>query len=150
MEPDGSLPTTRKTASERERADAQPVAELGPVATARKAKLRATLFGEPSTHARFGRYLTMGVLGRGGMGTVLEAFDPTLDRKVAIKVLHTDVNDHHAQRLIREAQALARLSHPNVVQVYEAGWIEDRAFVAMELVRGRTLLQWARQEPRPG
>ncbi len=116
---------------------------------ARKAKLHAALFGE-TTPSRFGRYLTLGPLGRGGMGTVLEAFDPTLDRKVAIKLLHTDVNEHHAQRLIREAQALARLSHPNVVQVYEAGWIEGRAFVAMELVRGRTLQQWARQEPGPG
>jgi len=119
------------------------------VAAARKAKLRATLFGEEPNHAHFGRYLMIGPLGRGGTGTVLEAFDPTLDRKVAIKLLHTDVNERQAQRLIREAQALARLSHPNVVQVYEAGWIEGRAFVAMELVRGPTLLQWARQEPRP-
>src|SRR5215213_3139282 len=124
----GSLPTTDGSASGHKRAQARPAAELGPVGMARKAKLRATLFGETPTPTRFGRYLTIGPLGRGGMGTVLEAFDPTLDRKVAIKVLHTDVNDHHAQRLIREAQALARLSHPNVVQVYEAGWIEDRAF----------------------
>ena len=51
---------------------------------ARKAKLRTTLFGETPTPTRFGRYLTLGVLGRGGMGTVLEAFDPTLDRKVAL------------------------------------------------------------------
>jgi tetratricopeptide (TPR) repeat protein len=150
VEPGESLPTTRASASDGERAGARPAAELGPVASARKAKLRATLFGETPTHASFGRYLVLGPLGRGGMGTVLEAFDPTLDRKVAIKLLHTDVNERHAQRLIREAQALARLSHPNVVQVYEAGWIEDRAFVAMELVRGRTLLEWARQEPRPG
>jgi tetratricopeptide (TPR) repeat protein len=150
VEPGEALPTTRESASDGERADARPAAELGPVASARKAKLRATLFGETPTHASFGRYLVLGPLGRGGMGTVLEAFDPTLDRKVAIKLLHTDVNERHAQRLIREAQALARLSHPNVVQVYEAGWIEGRAFVAMELVRGRTLLEWARQAPRPG
>ncbi len=81
---------------------------------------------------------------------VLEAFDPTLDRRVAVKVLYPDVSERYTQWLLREAHALARLSHPNVVQVYETGEIEDRAFVAMELVRGRTLQRWAHQEPRPG
>jgi tetratricopeptide (TPR) repeat protein len=149
-EPGASLPTPGERASRREREGAPQAAELGPVTMARKAKLRATLFDEAPIVSRFGRYLTIGPLGRGGMGTVLEAFDPTLDRRVAVKLLHTEIDDHHAQRLIREARALARLSHPNVVQVYEAGQIEGRSFVTMELVRGRTLQQWAQQEPRPG
>ena len=56
----------------------------------------------------------------------------------------------HGRRLLREAQALARLSHPNVVQVYEVGEVGGRLFIAMELIRGQTLRQWQRQEPRPG
>ena len=99
---------------------------------------------------RIGRFIVLGTLGRGGMGTVYEAFDRTLDRRVAVKVLHHDVAPHHQKRLVREAQALAQLSHPNVVQVYEVGELDGQSFVAMELVQGQTLRQWLRQEPRPG
>ncbi|MCA9708506.1 MAG: serine/threonine protein kinase, partial [Myxococcales bacterium] len=98
---------------------------------------------------QLGRFIVLSMLGRGGMGTVYEAFDRILDRRVAVKVLHRDVATRHQQRLIREAQALAQLSHPNVVQVYEAGETKGRNFVAMELVQGHTLRQWLRQEPRP-
>ncbi|MEM9463352.1 MAG: S41 family peptidase [Myxococcota bacterium] len=84
--------------------------------------------------SQLGRYVLLGTLGKGGMGTVFEAFDRTLDRRVAIKVLrHTA--DEHGLRLMREAQAMAKLSHPNVVQVYEVGRAQGRAFVAMELVQ---------------
>lgn len=83
------------------------------------------------------------------MGTVLKAVDPGLDRQVAIKVLHRELDDRHAARLRREAQALAKLSHPNVVQVYEVGDVDGQTFVAMELVNGQTLRTWMQREPRP-
>ncbi|MCA9652940.1 MAG: serine/threonine protein kinase [Myxococcales bacterium] len=116
----------------------------------RKARLRAALFDEAVDPLRFGRYVVLGTLGRGGMGTVLEAFDRSLDRRVALKVLHHDVAESQGRRLIREAQALAKLSHPNVVQVYEVGEVEGRLFVAMELVDGQDLHRWAQCSPRPG
>ncbi|MEM9456156.1 MAG: tetratricopeptide repeat protein [Myxococcota bacterium] len=96
-----------------------------------------------------GRYRVLGTLGQGGMGTALRAFDPQLDRMVALKVLHKGLGSMHTTRLRREAQALAKLSHPNVVQVYEVGEFEGQTFVAMELVKGQTLRSWMRQSPRP-
>jgi serine/threonine-protein kinase len=99
---------------------------------------------------RLGRYVVLGELGRGGMGTVLEAFDRTLDRRVALKLLHGGIDEEHTTRLLREAQALAKLSHPNVVQVYEVGEAEgNRTFIAMELVQGRSLREWLAREPPP-
>jgi hypothetical protein len=87
------------------------------------------------------------------MGVVLEAHDPELDRKVAIKLLRPELGTgpeglERSARLQREAQAMARLSHPNVVAVYEVGRIEDQVFIAMELVLGSTLRAWMRA-PRP-
>jgi tetratricopeptide (TPR) repeat protein len=99
--------------------------------------------------ARLGRYLPIEELGRGGMGRVLRAYDPKLQREVALKVLHPELGEGHTTRLVREAQAMAQLSHPNVVQVYEADTFGDQTFVAMELVEGQTLQAWMRQEPRP-
>jgi len=101
---------------------------------------------------RLGRFMVLRRLGIGGMGTVLEAYDETLDRKVAVKRLHRDTSgeagEHHRQRLLREAQALARLSHTNVVQVYDAGEEDGRLYIAMELVEGQTLWEW-QKTPRP-
>jgi tetratricopeptide (TPR) repeat protein len=94
----------------------------------------------------YGRYVVLDTLGQGGMGTVLRAFDRSLDRQVALKLLHGALDDRHAVRLRREAQALAKLSHPNVVQVYEVGELEGQTYVAMELVRGKTPTQWLQQE----
>lgn len=100
---------------------------------------------------RFGRYSVLEEVGQGGMGTVLTAYDKQLDRAVAIKVLRSDSAKRDGIRLKREAQALAKLSHPNVVHVYEVGEVDGQTFVAMELVkRGQTLAEWARREPRPG
>ncbi len=99
---------------------------------------------------RVGRYVVLERIGAGGMGVVVAAFDAELDRTVAIKLLHPRARGLNAgPRLVREAQALARLSHPNVVAVYDAGTIDARTFVAMELVRGRTLKQWLRDRKRP-
>src|SRR5688572_1281827 len=91
-----------------------------------------------------GRYEVTGMLGEGGMGVVYAAFDPELQRKVAIKILHAEIaaKPDHSTRLVREAQALARLSHPNVIHVYDVGTHEGQVFVAMELVDGKNARQW--------
>jgi tetratricopeptide (TPR) repeat protein len=97
----------------------------------------------------FGRYRIVHRIGSGGMGTVYSAFDPTLDRTVALKVLHDKVESADAeQRLLREAQAMARLSHPNVVTVHDAGMKDGRPYVAMEFVEGHDLRTWLRREKR--
>ncbi len=101
----------------------------------------ATKTDPPESGTRLGRYLVLDPLGRGGMGTVVEAYDPSLDRKIAIKVLHQAGHDREL-RLLREAQALARLSHPNVVQIYEVGEVDGRLFIAMEMIQGETLSRW--------
>jgi len=99
---------------------------------------------------RLGRYIVLDRIGQGGMGMVVSAYDPKLDRKLAIKLLRTDRHDDDAQaRLLREAQAMAKLSHPNVVPVFDVGIVDDSIFVAMELVRGKTLLAWLRAGPHP-
>ncbi len=100
-----------------------------------------------------GRYLVLDVLGTGGMGIVYAAYDPELDRKVALKVMDPEVDAARTSRrqdiLRREAQALARLAHPNIVAIHDVGVVGGRVFVAMEFVPGRTLRQcW--QEESPG
>jgi len=91
---------------------------------------------------RVGRYEIQGPLGHGGMSVVYAAYDPELDRKVALKLMRVRASDESARRLQREAQALAKLSHPNVVPVYDAGLVGAQAFVAMEYVEGQTLRAW--------
>ena len=97
--------------------------------------------------ATIGRYVVLGLLGRGGMGEVYAAYDPELDRKIAVKLLRARGGSAEASadgrtRLLREAQAIARLSHPNVVVVYDVGTFEDKIFIAMEFVEGNTLTYW--------
>ena len=89
------------------------------------------------------RFVILGLVGRGGMGEVYAAYDPDLDRKVAIKLLRTrgDATDGKT-RLLREAQAIAKLQHPNVVVVYDVGTFADSVFLAMEFVEGRTVGGW--------
>jgi eukaryotic-like serine/threonine-protein kinase len=109
--------------------------------------LQRRLFDPEAELYRIGRYAVLGQIGRGGMGTIYAAFDDDLDRRVAIKLLHaTDEGD--TGRLRREAQALAQLSHPNVVAVFEVGEHEGRTYVAMEHVRGETLRQWSASATR--
>jgi len=97
--------------------------------------------------AQFGRYFVLDWLGAGGMGVVYAAYDPELNRKVALKVLRNDGASPAARGpihdlLLREAQAMAQLAHPNVVAVYDVGSVEARVFFAMELVEGTTLARW--------
>ena len=96
-----------------------------------------------------GRYLVLAPVGRGGMGEVFAAYDPELDRKVALKLLHSETGTQVASgRLLREAKAIARLSHPNVVVVHDAGTFDDRVFIAMEFLDGQTVAAWLAQRPR--
>lgn len=99
---------------------------------------------------RVGRYLIVEHIGAGGLGDVYKAYDPELDRRIAIKLLRIEVVDANRRlgdptdRLRREAQALAKLRHPNVVLVHDVGLHHGEVFIAMEYAEGRTLLPWAR------
>jgi tetratricopeptide (TPR) repeat protein len=91
-----------------------------------------------------GRFVVLDVLGTGGVGVVYAAYDPNLDRKVAIKVLQgaaTRSSDARL-RLLREAQAMARIDHPNVLRVHEAGTRGEQVYIAMEFAGGGTLRRW--------
>jgi len=96
---------------------------------------------------RIGRYVALGDVGSGGMGRVVRARDPELQREVALKLLRTQSSSARA-RLIREAQAMARLSDPNVLPVYDVAEHAGMLFIAMEYVEGRTLRAWLRERPR--
>jgi tetratricopeptide (TPR) repeat protein len=100
-----------------------------------------------------GRYLVLDKLGEGGMGVVYQAYDPELHRRVALKLLHAE--DGHSEgasagraRLLREAQAIARLSHPNVVHVYDVGTVGDHVYIALEYIDGEHLGRWLKREKR--
>lgn len=100
--------------------------------------------------SRIGRFVIVTRVGEGGMGQVFSAYDPDLDRKVAIKLVRDlgSESPHTVARVKQEAQALARVSHPNVVQIYEAGEASGRVFIAMEYVEGRSLADWQRWHDR--
>ncbi|MEM9454598.1 MAG: tetratricopeptide repeat protein [Myxococcota bacterium] len=146
---DGGATTDSTGLEESESVDSRPNLR-GLIQAAERNQVFEALFQVPAKRQQLGRYVVLGTLGRGGMGTVLVAFDRTLDRRVAVKVLHQRLAERHTRRLLREAQAMAQLSHPHVVQVYEAGEIDGQAFIAMELVQGQTLREWMDQKPRPG
>jgi serine/threonine protein kinase len=96
---------------------------------------------DPNDSRRIGRYHLRRELGRGGMGVVYEAHDPTLDRLVALKVLSPSLaaDNEFEHQFLREARAAARVSHPGLVAIYEAGRDRGKLYMAMELVEGMTL-----------
>src|SRR5262245_11654833 len=103
-----------------------------------------------------GRYIVLEQLGAGAMGVVYAAYDPDLDRKIALKLLRPEkpgagsgAAETRAARLLREAKAIARLSHPNVVSVHDVGVFQGRVFIAMEFLGGGTLKRWLAETPRP-
>ncbi len=102
--------------------------------------------------ASLGRYTVVETLGEGGMGVVHGAYDPDLDRKVALKLLRVPAggraSDAARARLLREARAMAKLAHPNVLRVYEVGTVGGVDFVAMEFVDGSTLGDWLGERHR--
>ena len=97
---------------------------------------------------QLGRYSVLKPVGTGAMGVVYAAYDPQLDRRVALKLLHPGAGEAKdlSARLLREAQAMARLSHPNVITVHDVGVVNGQVFVAMEFVEGCTLRQWLQRE----
>ncbi len=97
-----------------------------------------------------GRFMVLGLVGRGGMGEVYGAYDPDLDRKIAIKLLRSRADDagESRTRLMREAKATAKISHPNVIVIYDTGTFEDRVFIAMEFIEGHTLRFWLQSHER--
>lgn len=101
---------------------------------------------------RVGRYVILEPLGRGAMGLVFTAYDPQLERAVALKVLRPEIDDagpaRAGSRLRREAQAAAKLRHPNVVTIYECGEVDGLSYIAMERIDGDNLRQWLRAGPR--
>ena len=94
--------------------------------------------------SHIGRFVVLRRVGEGGMGIVFAAYDNELERRVALKLVRARAHGNTGARIKREAQALARLSHPNVVHVYEVGSFEDQIFVAMEYITGPTLAEWAK------
>jgi tetratricopeptide (TPR) repeat protein len=106
------------------------------------------VLGELARGDVVGRYTVLEPVGRGAMGVVYAAYDPRLDRRIALKLLRPDAAAGARGRLLREAQAMARLAHPNVVTLYEAGEQGDAVYLAMELVAGRTLRAWLAEGSR--
>jgi tetratricopeptide (TPR) repeat protein/predicted Ser/Thr protein kinase len=109
-----------------------------------------TLADEPLRRgAMIGRYLVLSRIGEGGMGVVYACYDDILDRKVAVKLLRGEITRDSAAALMqREAQALAKLNHPNVVAVHDVGALGERVYLAMEFVDGQTLGSWLKASRR--
>ncbi|MBI4713485.1 MAG: serine/threonine protein kinase, partial [Planctomycetes bacterium] len=93
-----------------------------------------------STTTVFGRYVIESKLGQGGMGIVYLASDPSLDRKVALKVI-TSTDKDAVERFLREAQFIAKLQHPNIVRVYESGTVGNQHYFTMDYIEGTSLLK---------
>jgi tetratricopeptide (TPR) repeat protein/predicted Ser/Thr protein kinase len=119
--------------------------ETGVEATVHSSEVGQDPAREPAAGSSVGRYVVLSRLGSGAMGVVLAAYDPELDRKVALKLLKSRPGrDQEAARgrLQREAQALAKLNHAHVVAVHDVGIHAGRVFLAMEYVQGSTLSEW--------
>ena len=116
------------------------------------ASVRERLFGEQGqAPVQIGRYRLEQQIGAGGMGIVYRAHDESLDRTVALKLLRAEIDtDAGTERLQREARSMAKVSHPNVVTVFDVGVFEGAVFVAMEFVQGHTLRAWLDQAPAVG
>ncbi len=99
---------------------------------------------------RVERYQILGLVGRGGMGEVYAAYHPDLDRRIALKIVYgaRAAEPERQRQLLREARIIARLSHPNIVAVHDAGMVGDHVYVAMEFVDGQTLDAWVREKNR--
>ena len=95
---------------------------------------------------KLGRYHLLEQVGQGGMGIVWGAWDPELDRRVAIKLVKAAITSAR-ERIVREGQALAKLSHPNVVPIYDVGVVDEQVYLVMEWVRGQNLRAWAATKP---
>lgn len=104
---------------------------------------------------QIGRFSTLRELGRGAMGVVFAAYDPVLDRSVALKLIETSALDSSSatfsrERVLREARAMAKVDHPNVMTVHDVGEIRGQVFIAMDHAAQGTLRQWCRSRRRSG
>lgn len=115
------------------------LARTGSLASARP-DTQATTLPEVPIGTSLGRYVVVERIGAGGMGVVYGAYDPELDRKVAVKLLRPRAG---ARSLVEEAAVLAKVAHPGVVAVHDAGTADGLAYLVMELVKGRSLRAWA-------
>ncbi len=123
---------------------AQPTSDLPPPDTARAGAAAPLLPAHP------GRYELGEEVGRGGMGAVLRARDPHLNRELAVKVLRGGGEPESLRRFVEEAQVCSQLQHPGIVPVHDLGRLEDgRPFFAMKLVQGRTLAELLRKRAQP-
>jgi serine/threonine protein kinase/tetratricopeptide (TPR) repeat protein len=140
---DGSEPPTANATPCASARHAPTLIEPAISSNIRKAQVRAALFGKLEP-VRVGRFILLERLGAGTMGDIYAAYDEQLDRRLALKIVRhgASLTVKGDALLQREAQALAQVSHPNVVQVYDAGTHDGRLFIAMELVRGQTLTRW--------
>lgn len=131
-------------------APSEPSAPRAPDPATAQGAAKASSRGARRRGASIGRYLVLDLLGQGAVGEVYAAYDPQLDRRVAVKLLRTAwASEDARQRLVREARALAKVSSSHVVQVYDAGEHKGNVFVAMELIEGQSLKQWLQRDPRP-
>ena len=107
--------------------------------------------GEPARGDSIGRFVVLGVLGSGGMGVVYSAYDPHLDRKVAIKLLSSETMasaEDARVRLLREAQAMAKINHRNVIKVHEVGTFGEQIYLAIEFADAGTVRSWLKEADR--
>ena len=111
-----------------------------PAVSLARQRVASALFGQPPPH--LGRFQLLHKLGAGGMGVVHAAYDPELQRVVALKVIQVSGPERAGELARREGQALARLAHPHVVPVFDVGAEGEHVFIVMELVRGQTLRRW--------
>jgi hypothetical protein len=110
-----------------------------------RSRIEAALF-EATEQVKLGRYHLLEKVGAGGMGVVWGAWDPELDRRVAVKLVPADAGAQR-DRILLEGRALAKLSHPNVVAVHDVGTVDDQVYIVMEWVRGKNLREHCK-EPR--
>jgi eukaryotic-like serine/threonine-protein kinase len=106
-------------------------------------------FGPSQIGHTIDRYLVVDEIGAGGMGVVYKAYDPDLGRLVALKLVRAGAASRASARLQREARAIARLAHPNVVTIYDVGQHGDEVYIVMELIEGLRLREWLAGGPRP-
>ena len=148
-EPDSDIVTSPRALARGKRGHPAALSPTEPKASEPRRPLEPVVAGGDT----IGRYIVLRRLGAGGMGVVYAAYDPQLDRKVALKLLRTGMGLGEGEaraRLVREAQAIAQLSHPNVVAVYDVGTAASgEVYVAMEFVEGDTLTQWLARWDRP-
>ncbi|MBI3755512.1 MAG: serine/threonine protein kinase, partial [Deltaproteobacteria bacterium] len=115
-----------------------------------KAAAGGTMVREGMEKPTIGKYDIVEELGRGAMGVVYKGFDPKMKREVAIKTAHFDEIDADTreavkERFFREAESAGNLKHPNIVTIYECGEESDLAYIAMEILRGKTLEPWCKK-----